>query len=718
MPAAAAASARISGSSRSKPPQNASRPAASTNAPPRPCSAANDAARIAAGTCFGKPSGHTSGSRSAAARASAAARTRSTVSASSARQRRCSVSDDAARPGHVRERPLDPLRREVRERAGEVEEQLRAHRLAAACPALHRFPALCEIDQFSHCPLPSCVREWSPADRRSCLAPSNAGVSENWRQVSDAVAIRTTGYAASALSHAENGASPIPAAPPPKRHPYDQWSPDARALDLVGDKWTLLIIRDLAAGPRRFVELQRVLPGISTEQLRSRLNRMVADGLLTRQRYREVPPRVDYELTERSRELMPVLGALAQWGYDWTWTPPRAGRGRQRRRDLPPRPRPARAAGRAQRRRRPDRRGRRRHARAPLPGDDRRRQRRDRGARPQRRAERDDRRQRRRVGARARAPTAPPTTSLISGKRGLAERAAVRLLGRRAPQRPGRLVRARLRSASRAAQRGERGARARHHAGAGAAALEPQMARAGAGAAALDLHLAAAEITRRFGVGGREQDHRASPHSVQRTAFNRMERMASTMIGNLPFTIRAANATGTRQNVRSVRSSAATNMPGVGLEPTRPCGQPGLRRPRVPVPPPGRAWESYGYPGNPATSQPPDCSNGGRTLHAWKPQPSNTPAPPAFTDARRCSDCSRTSGSSRSSGAGTRLPSRRSSPATSRACWPSAATCCPRARTPRTCCRRSSPPPSTRCSPTSARSTCARGCTGSRATAR
>jgi hypothetical protein len=73
------------------------------------------------------------------------------------------------------------------------------------------------------------------------------------------------------------------------------------------------------------VELQRVLPGISTEQLRSRLNRMVADGLLTRQRYREVPPRVDYELTERSKELMPVLGALARWGFDWTWTAPRAG---------------------------------------------------------------------------------------------------------------------------------------------------------------------------------------------------------------------------------------------------------------------------------------------------------------------------------------------------------------------------------------------------------
>jgi DNA-binding HxlR family transcriptional regulator len=85
-----------------------------------------------------------------------------------------------------------------------------------------------------------------------------------------------------------------------------------------------LIVRDLAAGPRRFVELQRVLPGISTEQLRSRLNRMVADGMLTRKRFREVPPRVDYELTERARELMPVLGELARWGYNWAWSPPRS----------------------------------------------------------------------------------------------------------------------------------------------------------------------------------------------------------------------------------------------------------------------------------------------------------------------------------------------------------------------------------------------------------
>ncbi len=50
---------------------------------------------------------------------------------------------------------------------------------------------------------------------------------------------------------------------------------------------------------------------------------MVADGMLTRKRYREVPPRVDYELTERARELMPILGELARWGYNWSWGAPR-----------------------------------------------------------------------------------------------------------------------------------------------------------------------------------------------------------------------------------------------------------------------------------------------------------------------------------------------------------------------------------------------------------
>ncbi len=113
------------------------------------------------------------------------------------------------------------------------------------------------------------------------------------------------------------------AGPVYKRHRYEQWAPDARALDIIGDKWTLLIVRDLASGPRRFVELQRVLPGISSEQLRLRLRWMVAQGLLTRRRYREVPPRVDYELTQRAKGLLPVLAALARWGRQWDWSRPR-----------------------------------------------------------------------------------------------------------------------------------------------------------------------------------------------------------------------------------------------------------------------------------------------------------------------------------------------------------------------------------------------------------
>jgi DNA-binding HxlR family transcriptional regulator len=152
-----------------------------------------------------------------------------------------------------------------------------------------------------------------------CVAPARGAVTRIFG------AVPRHGLCSASVVRSRQEAGPIPPVPPPKRHPYDQWSPDARALDLVGDKWTLLIVRDLAAGPRRFVELQRVLPGISTEQLRSRLNRMVADGLLTRKRYREVPPRVDYELTERARELMPVLGALARWGFEWAWSAPRAG---------------------------------------------------------------------------------------------------------------------------------------------------------------------------------------------------------------------------------------------------------------------------------------------------------------------------------------------------------------------------------------------------------
>lgn len=102
-----------------------------------------------------------------------------------------------------------------------------------------------------------------------------------------------------------------------------QWSPDARALGVVGDRWILLIARELAFGPMRLSELQRTFPGISTGALEQRLARMAAEGLVTRHRYAEVPPRVEFELTEAGRDLLAVLGPMVQWALRWAWSEPR-----------------------------------------------------------------------------------------------------------------------------------------------------------------------------------------------------------------------------------------------------------------------------------------------------------------------------------------------------------------------------------------------------------
>jgi DNA-binding HxlR family transcriptional regulator len=99
-----------------------------------------------------------------------------------------------------------------------------------------------------------------------------------------------------------------------RRRSYDQYCSAARALDLVGDRWTLLIVRELLAGPRRYTDLHADLPGVSTDVLASRLKDMERDGLSTRRRL--PPPGVAYvyELTARGRELLPVLQALGVWG--------------------------------------------------------------------------------------------------------------------------------------------------------------------------------------------------------------------------------------------------------------------------------------------------------------------------------------------------------------------------------------------------------------------
>lgn len=98
----------------------------------------------------------------------------------------------------------------------------------------------------------------------------------------------------------------------PKR--YDQACPVAKALELVGDRWTLLIVRDLLNGARRFQDFQESLKGIAPSILSDRLKLMEEHALITRHFYSDHPPRAEYTLTEKGKELGVVVGALAVWG--------------------------------------------------------------------------------------------------------------------------------------------------------------------------------------------------------------------------------------------------------------------------------------------------------------------------------------------------------------------------------------------------------------------
>ncbi|SDF51185.1 transcriptional regulator, HxlR family [Blastococcus fimeti] len=87
----------------------------------------------------------------------------------------------------------------------------------------------------------------------------------------------------------------------------------AGALDVVGDRWALLVVREVALGAHRFSEIRRGT-GAPREQLTARLNALVDAGVLERKQYSESPPRWDYHLTKAGRDLWPVLQALMQWG--------------------------------------------------------------------------------------------------------------------------------------------------------------------------------------------------------------------------------------------------------------------------------------------------------------------------------------------------------------------------------------------------------------------
>ncbi|MCL4238830.1 MAG: helix-turn-helix transcriptional regulator [Anaerolineae bacterium] len=96
-------------------------------------------------------------------------------------------------------------------------------------------------------------------------------------------------------------------------HSHDH-CPIARAADLVGDTWTLLIVRDLTHGSRRFSELEESLAGISPKTLSQRLKMLEAAHLISRHAFAEIPPRVEYALTEKGEALLPIIEAIKTFG--------------------------------------------------------------------------------------------------------------------------------------------------------------------------------------------------------------------------------------------------------------------------------------------------------------------------------------------------------------------------------------------------------------------
>ena len=103
---------------------------------------------------------------------------------------------------------------------------------------------------------------------------------------------------------------------------YDRRCPVARTLDIIGERWTLLILRDLLLeGPRKFQDFEQSLAGISPNTLSARLKRLEESGIVERRFYEKHPPRAEYVLTPKGRALGPVLKALLDWGRSHTHSP-------------------------------------------------------------------------------------------------------------------------------------------------------------------------------------------------------------------------------------------------------------------------------------------------------------------------------------------------------------------------------------------------------------
>ncbi|OTP47543.1 hypothetical protein A5884_003514 [Enterococcus sp. 7D2_DIV0200] len=93
--------------------------------------------------------------------------------------------------------------------------------------------------------------------------------------------------------------------------------PVATTVDLIGNKWKLLIIRELLTGTKRFNEMNRVIDGISPKVLTQNLRKMEEDGIINRKVFAEIPPKVEYSLSELGDSLRPIINSMSDWGTDY-----------------------------------------------------------------------------------------------------------------------------------------------------------------------------------------------------------------------------------------------------------------------------------------------------------------------------------------------------------------------------------------------------------------
>jgi DNA-binding HxlR family transcriptional regulator len=100
----------------------------------------------------------------------------------------------------------------------------------------------------------------------------------------------------------------------------------AATAEIIATKWTPLIVHDLSEGPRRFMQLEHACPGISPRTLSERLDMLEREGVLARRSYPESPPRVEYELTEKGRALLPIIREMRKFGRSWMISEPAAPR--------------------------------------------------------------------------------------------------------------------------------------------------------------------------------------------------------------------------------------------------------------------------------------------------------------------------------------------------------------------------------------------------------